>query len=351
MLARQEAVAPEACVQTLLRLVLRDEHDERGQILVCAAQAIGEPGAHARSTGQLRAGLQKRDRRVVVDRFGEARLHEAKIVGHLGGVRQQLTECRRRLAVLVELEDRPRQRQNRLVARHAGEALPLANALRQILAVLFVEQRLVIEQVKLRRSAGHEQVNNPLRLRRKMRFVENACEGIAACGFASKQRRNRDPAQAQRGGAEEQTAIGRREDGVVHIAAHSSPHTPCADLNNGSKKRILQTLSSKSAHGVCGLLCGTIVVRTLRVRTSLRNRNARRFGRWPQVRTRSVRTTIVVDLALGQIRSEHTPPLSNSPFLDSPRCTCGVPRIVLDCEPNDRSSPPAKTAHSFQVAC
>ena len=43
----------------------------------------------------------------------------------LRGVRQQLADPRAALAVLRELEDRPGERQRRLVAGHAGEPLPL----------------------------------------------------------------------------------------------------------------------------------------------------------------------------------------------------------------------------------
>ena len=52
----------------------RVQHDERRQVLVRAAEAVAEPGAHARPAGNLAAGLNVGDRRVVVDRLGVHRL-------------------------------------------------------------------------------------------------------------------------------------------------------------------------------------------------------------------------------------------------------------------------------------
>ena len=164
VLRRQEAAAPQAGVERLVDLARRDEHDERRQVLVVAAEAVVQPRAHARPAGDLRAGLEERDRRVVVDRLGVHRADEAEVVDDLGGVRQQLADPRAACAVLREFEERAGQRQRRLVARHAGEPLALAHGVGQLLAVPLVEQRLVVEHLQLRRPAGHEQVDDALRL-------------------------------------------------------------------------------------------------------------------------------------------------------------------------------------------
>ena len=84
-------------------------------------------------------------------------------------VRQQLADPRAALAVLRELEDRAGERNRRLVGRHAGQPLAAADRVGQLLAVLLVEQRLVVEQVLLRRPAALEQIDDPLRLRREVR--------------------------------------------------------------------------------------------------------------------------------------------------------------------------------------
>jgi hypothetical protein len=56
------------------------------------------------------------------------------------------------------------QRNGRLLRSHAGQALAAAHALRQLFAVEFVEQRLVVKQVDLGRRAGLEKVNDALGL-------------------------------------------------------------------------------------------------------------------------------------------------------------------------------------------
>ena len=78
---RQEAAAPEAVVERLVGPPAREQDDERRQVLVLAPQAVGDPGAHARPAGELRAGLHERDRRVVVDRLGVHRADDADVVG------------------------------------------------------------------------------------------------------------------------------------------------------------------------------------------------------------------------------------------------------------------------------
>ena len=124
VLGRQEAAAPEPVVRAAGRRLpaLRDQHDERRQVLVLAAQAVAEPGADARPAGELGAGLEEGDGRVVVDRLGVHRLDEAEVVGDLRGVRQQLADPRARLAVLGELEERRRDRESAPARRSCRSA-------------------------------------------------------------------------------------------------------------------------------------------------------------------------------------------------------------------------------------
>ena len=128
----QEAAAPQPGVERLIALPGRDQHDERRQIVVHRAEAVGEPGPHRRPAGDLRTGLEERDRRVVIDRLGVHRLDEAHIVDDLAMVRQQIAEPRARLAMLRELEDRAGERNRRLLGRHAGEPLAAADVRRAI---------------------------------------------------------------------------------------------------------------------------------------------------------------------------------------------------------------------------
>jgi len=82
------------------------------------------------------------------------------------------------LSVLTEFENRARERKPRLVSGHAGEPLSHADLRRQVLSIALIQERLVIEQVQLRWPACHEQVDDPLRLRRKMRLRQDALERI-----------------------------------------------------------------------------------------------------------------------------------------------------------------------------
>ena len=62
MLAGQKARTPEPGEDGLVGLIaapLADQDDKPRQVLVFAAQAVAEPGAHAGPAGLLRAGLEK----------------------------------------------------------------------------------------------------------------------------------------------------------------------------------------------------------------------------------------------------------------------------------------------------
>ena len=52
-----------------------------GRFSLSAPEPVAEPGADARPAGELRAGLEEGDRRVVVDRLGVHRADEAEVVG------------------------------------------------------------------------------------------------------------------------------------------------------------------------------------------------------------------------------------------------------------------------------
>jgi len=56
------------------------------KILILAPQAIRQPGADAGTSGNLGAGLEKGDSRVMVDRFGMHRLDKAEFIHNLGCV-------------------------------------------------------------------------------------------------------------------------------------------------------------------------------------------------------------------------------------------------------------------------
>ena len=103
-LRRQEAAAPVEVVKNLPArgfLVARGHDDERRQVLGVAAQAVGQPGAHARAAGLLGAGEKEGNRRGVVDGLGVQRFDEAAFVGDRRDVRQEIADPGPALAVLL----------------------------------------------------------------------------------------------------------------------------------------------------------------------------------------------------------------------------------------------------------
>ena len=84
VLAGQEAAAPVVVEEELaagVLLVARGHHDEGGQVVVEAAQAVAEPRADAGPARLLGAGQVERDGRRVVDLRAGHRLDEADVVG------------------------------------------------------------------------------------------------------------------------------------------------------------------------------------------------------------------------------------------------------------------------------
>ena len=81
---------------------------------------------------------------------------------------QEIADPRAALTVLRKLKDRAREWQHGLIRGHSGEALSLANRLGQVLAVQFVQARLVVEEVHLGRTAALKQINHALCARGEM---------------------------------------------------------------------------------------------------------------------------------------------------------------------------------------
>ncbi len=147
------------------------EDDEAGQVFGLAAQAVGDPRAHARPAGDGRPGVHEGVRRVVVDRLGHHGPDDADLVGDAPDVREELADLLARLAELLE----------RVLRREALERLPLELRDRHPrreraghrLAVHLGELRLVVERLQVRRPAGHAEEDDPFRLRREVRRVDH----------------------------------------------------------------------------------------------------------------------------------------------------------------------------------
>src|SRR5207245_331317 len=76
--------------------------DKAGQVVAVSAEAVPGPRAHARPAGDERAGVHERVRRIVVDRFGVDRAHDAQLVGDAGQLWKDGGDFLARLAALLE---------------------------------------------------------------------------------------------------------------------------------------------------------------------------------------------------------------------------------------------------------
>ena len=103
----QEAAAPVG-VAAAGALLARAEDDEAGQVLRLAAQAVADPGPHARPAEDHRPGGHHDLAGRVVEGVGGDALDDGQVVDDLGQVRQQFGELGSRLAVPGELELRAR---------------------------------------------------------------------------------------------------------------------------------------------------------------------------------------------------------------------------------------------------
>ena len=117
---------------------------------------------------------------IVIDRVRIHRPDDGDVVDDLRGVRQQLAHPGPGLSVSGEPVDRFRHRQQRLSHR-LGDALALADRIRDLRALVLRESRLVVERLELGRPAGLVQEDHPLRAWRMMRKPDQAA-GLRIAG-------------------------------------------------------------------------------------------------------------------------------------------------------------------------
>ena len=206
---RQESAAPvhRAAARTTRPAL---EHDEPRQVVRRAAEPVGRPCAHARPAELRRAGVHEELCRRVVEHVRRAGADEAHVVHDPRRARKQLAHPHSGLPVAAEGALRSEQL-GLVLERAVHEREPLAREIRigDRLAVELRETRLGVEQVELRRPAGHEEVDDVLgagrmmrRLRRE-RMRRRRCRGERA---AVQQRTERDGAQPEPAAAEEVAA-------------------------------------------------------------------------------------------------------------------------------------------------
>ena len=112
----------------------------------------------------LRSRIDVSDRRVVVDGLGVHRSNNGDVVDNGRNPRQEIgVDPRATFAATFKVEHRSHARKRGLPARHGGQTLALADRFRKLRAVDLTHCGLVVEEVNVARTAGQEQVDDPLR--------------------------------------------------------------------------------------------------------------------------------------------------------------------------------------------
>ena len=114
-------------------------------------------------TWNFRTSANKGLGRVVIDGVGMHRVDNAKVVRHLGKVRQQFAHPVATFATLLKLEHR-RRHQLSLAPSHGRDPLPHANAFGKRLLEQLFQLRFVIKQIDLTWCPRHEKENDMLGL-------------------------------------------------------------------------------------------------------------------------------------------------------------------------------------------
>ena len=210
MLAGQEAVGPVVFEEQLaagLGGVGGRHHDIRRQVFVHRTEAVGQPGAHRRTAGDLRAGHEERHAGRVVDRLGVHRADDADLVRDRAQVRQHLAQFDPAGTPLLEGLERRRRDVFRVAARHRGEAGVAAHAGGDVLAGHLGEQRFMIEEVDVRRASALPEADHALGLGGEVRQARQTANGLVrGLGIAGEEGPESDGADALDAGTQEATA-------------------------------------------------------------------------------------------------------------------------------------------------
>ena len=140
------------------------ENQIRGEVLAFAAESIRDPTPHRRPSGHSRntaVEVADRDLMPVVSRVH--RPNHADVIDDRSGVRQKFAHIGAAFAVLRELPRRAKQ----FLTGSIGEAEDDLTAV--VLAVVFGQLGLRVEQVHVSRTAVHEHRDHRRRLRREVR--------------------------------------------------------------------------------------------------------------------------------------------------------------------------------------
>ena len=146
---------------------VRRDHDERRQVLVFRAQPVAHPGADTRPRHGERAGVHAECGVVVVRVAGVHAVDERNVIHAPGHLREKRADLLAALAVSLELPLGCLEK-NSLVAGPVLDfgMIPFGD----LLAVVAVELRLVVERVEMRHAAAQIDENDAPSLRGKMRL-------------------------------------------------------------------------------------------------------------------------------------------------------------------------------------
>src|SRR3972149_6135636 len=167
---REESASP-AGLASIGVVLARQQHHEPGEIARFASEAIGQPGAHAGAADDLLPGVHEDLRRSVVELRRVERPHDGDLLHDASEVGQELRKLGAGISVSLE---GVRGAQHFGNALDEGESLAFQQRVGTVLSVELLELWLGIEKIEMRRSAGHEEVNDALRLRGKMSPVRPA---------------------------------------------------------------------------------------------------------------------------------------------------------------------------------
>ncbi len=206
-MCRQEPRAPARCASLGRALGLR-HHDVRRQIFAFGPQAVGDPAPQAGEAHDHPPGIHLVHGRGVDHAVGVARANQCDIIGVRVEMRDEVGHVHPRLSELAPLAVAAQ-------AKRVGFeelAVNLAEAGRQRLRVEAVQKRLGVEQVHLAGTAGHEQENTALGLRRQMAGLRGQwpAAGPGEALTAQQVRKAQQP-KAAAGGFEEFTTAARQE--------------------------------------------------------------------------------------------------------------------------------------------
>ena len=105
----------------------------------------------------------------MVDGLGVNRLDHRDVIGNPLHVRDQFAHQYSGISTPLKSELTGGHRETLLAAGHGGDALSVANRVRQFLIKILSQPWLVVEEIQLGRGSIHVEVNEVLSLGRKVR--------------------------------------------------------------------------------------------------------------------------------------------------------------------------------------